>query len=279
MQLITYADIRAFSETAEPFLARHEAENNLMLGLLDAGREDPAASADWEMAAVLDGGTPVLAALRTPPYNLIVAGKEVPDAALALLCGRYGGFPLPGVIGPAETAKRFADAYSRAEKVSWKVTMAETVYRLEKAADVPQPGKLRPADEKDLYFIAYWLRAFREDCFHAPAALDFEEAESRVKDGQVYLYEVEGVPVCLAASSRRMPHGRSVGPVYTPPIYRRKGYATAAAAALGRVILGQGYRYAALFADAANPASNRAYRKAGFVPVDEVAEAGFIREG
>ena len=94
--------------------------------------------------------------------------------------------------------------------------------------------------------------------------------------GDLYLYEVDGMPVCMAGTSRQMPHGRSIGTVYTPPIFRRKGYATAAAAALSRVILERGNEYAALFADAPNPASNRAYQKAGFVAVDEVAEIGFL---
>ena len=42
------------------------------------------------------------------------------------------------------------------------------------------------------------------------------------------------------------------------------------------MILERGNEYAALFADASNPASNRAYQKAGFVAVDEVAEIGFL---
>ena len=94
MQLITYADIRAFSETAEPFLARHEAENNLMLGLLDAGREDPAASADWEMAAVLDGaGEPL-------PDGDTLAAEVADRLAASLLAAKFlQGMPIAGAAG------------------------------------------------------------------------------------------------------------------------------------------------------------------------------------
>ena len=80
----------------------------------------------------------------------------------------------------------------------------------------------------------------------------------------------------MAGTSRQMPHGRSIGPVYTPPIFRRKGYATAAAAALSRVIAEEGERVRRPLRHASNPASNRAYQKAGFVAVDEVAEIGFL---
>lgn len=276
MELFTFQDVPAFSAAVAPFLARHEAENNLMLGIIDFGIKNPAAAADWEMAAVMDGGESVLAALRTPPQNLIVAGEGAEADALALLAAHYAGKPLPGVIGPSALAQAFAARYAGENGFKWKVTMAETVYRLTAAADVPQPGTLRPAGERDRFFLAYWLRASDEEIFHREAALDFERAAERMAAGDLYLYEVDGMPVCMAGTSRQMPHGRSIGPVYTPPIFRRKGYATAAAAALSRVILERGNEYAALFADASNPASNRAYQKAGFVAVDEVAEIGFL---
>ena len=108
MELFTFQDVPAFSAAVAPFLARHEAENNLMLGIIDFGIKNPAAASDWEMAAVMDGGEPVLAALRTPPQNLIVAGEGAEADALALLAAHYAGKPLPGVIGPSALAQAFA---------------------------------------------------------------------------------------------------------------------------------------------------------------------------
>lgn len=275
MELLTFQDVPAFSAAVTPFLAPREAENNLMLGILDFGVKNPAAAADWEMAAVMDGGEPVLAALRTPPQNLIVAGEMVPEEAVAVLSAHYRGKTLPGVIGPSALSESFAARYAGENGLCWKVSIAETVYRLTAVSDVPQPGKLRPAEGQDWFFLPYWLKASEEEIFHRDAPLDFEKAEAHLTAGDLYLYEVDGVPVCMAGSSRQMPHGRSIGPVYTPPIFRRKGYATAAAAALSRVILEKGNDYAALFADASNPASNRAYQKAGFVAVGAVSEIGF----
>ena len=276
MQLIFFSDLSAFSSTVTPFLMEQEAVNNLMLGLLDAGRN--AAPVDWEMAAVVDGGRLVLASLRTPPYNLILAGETVSEEAVALLSAHYSGKPLPGVIGPSALAEAFAARYAAEAGMSWKVTISETVYQLTAVSDVPQPGKLRPAEERDSFFLAYWLRSSEEDIFHRSASLNFEDARERSLKGELFLYEVEGVPVCLAGSSRQMPHGRSIGPVYTPPIFRRKGYATAATAALSRRILADGNDFCALFADRANPASNRAYQQAGFQPVEVFSEIGFYTE-
>ena len=276
MQLISFSDLSAFSSAVTPFLMEREAVNNLMLGLLDAGQN--AAPADWEMTAVVEGGEPVLAALRTPPHNLILAGETVSEEAIALLSAHYSGKPLPGVIGPSVLAEAFAARYAAEAGVSWKVTIAETVYQLTVVSNVPQPGRLRPAKERDGFFLAYWLRSSEEEIFHRSAPLNFEDARERSLNGELFLYEVEGVPVCLVGTSRQMPHGRSIGPVYTPPIFRRKGYATAATAALSRWILADGNDYCALFADRANPASNRAYQKAGFQPVGEFSEIGFCAE-
>lgn len=76
-----------------------------------------------------------------------------------------------------------------------------------------------------------------------------------------------------------MPHGRSVGPVYTPPYFRGKGYATSAVAQLSRLLLRQGNDYCALFADLSNPISNHVYQKIGYRPLCDYAQITFLRQG
>jgi len=57
-----------------------------------------------------------------------------------------------------------------------------------------------------------------------------------------------------------------VGPVYTPPEQRRKGYAGAAVAEVSQHFLDAGARVC-LYTDQANPTSNGIYQALGYVAV------------
>ncbi len=61
-----------------------------------------------------------------------------------------------------------------------------------------------------------------------------------------------------------------VGPVYTPPEQRGRGYASATVAAVSAAAQRDGHRVC-LFTDQANPVSNRIYAALGFVPVVDTA--------
>lgn len=58
-----------------------------------------------------------------------------------------------------------------------------------------------------------------------------------------------------------------VGPVYTPPAQRGRGYAGSAVAGLSRRVLARGARRCALFTDLANPTSNKIYAEVGYRPL------------
>ena len=63
-----------------------------------------------------------------------------------------------------------------------------------------------------------------------------------------------------------------VGPVYTPPAERRRGYAGALVAALSQQLLDTGREFCFLFTDQANPTSNHIYQQIGYAPVCDVAQ-------
>ena len=89
------------------------------------------------------------------------------------------------------------------------------------------------------------------------------------------ILEDEGLPVSMAGSSRQLPHGRAVAPVYTPPYLRGKAYATASVALLSRMILDKGNDYCALSTDLENPVSNSIYQKIGYCPISDFREIKF----
>ncbi len=60
-----------------------------------------------------------------------------------------------------------------------------------------------------------------------------------------------------------------VGPVYTPPELRGRGYAGAATAAVSQAALGAAVREVVLYTDLANPTSNALYERLGYRPVED----------
>jgi predicted GNAT family acetyltransferase len=97
----------------------------------------------------------------------------------------------------------------------------------------------------------------------------------------ILLWEEDGEPVSLAGWGGPTPNGVRVGPVYTPPELRGRGYATALTAELsqrlldGRLFEG-GRRFCFLYTDLANPTSNAIYERIGYRRVAESAEIVFF---
>jgi predicted GNAT family acetyltransferase len=60
-----------------------------------------------------------------------------------------------------------------------------------------------------------------------------------------------------------------LGPVYTPPEHRGRGYGAAVTAAVSHAALDAGASYVVLFTDLANPTSNALYRRLGYQPVED----------
>jgi predicted GNAT family acetyltransferase len=60
-----------------------------------------------------------------------------------------------------------------------------------------------------------------------------------------------------------------IGPVYTPPEHRARGYASALVAAVSQAALDDGVMICSLYTDLANPTANRIYAAVGYRPVGD----------
>ena len=86
---------------------------------------------------------------------------------------------------------------------------------------------------------------------------------------RLVLWEDDGRLVSLAGHAGETPNGSRVGPVYTPPELRGRGYASALTAALTEQLL-ERRRFCFLYTDLANPTSNSIYQRIGYRPVTDV---------
>ncbi len=282
MEVRGFADVDAFLASAGPFLEAREAEHNLIFGISSYVRDRPAAFGErpaW-FAAVVDGARVVGAAMRTPPHNLVLSEIDDPAAIDLLVADRLVD-DLPGVLGPVDHARAFAERWAAAAGRSWRHHLSERIFCLEAVVPPPPvPGRLRIATPDDRPLVAAWMRAFTDEALGEDDPEANEALTDRWLEGRgrtLYLWhDVETVSLCGVGGAT--PHGIRIGPVYTPPLARGRGYASALVAQASQLQLDAGRRFCFLFTDLANPTSNHIYRAIGYEPVRDVDEYRFAHD-
>ncbi len=278
-------DAAEFLAAAEPLLLADEARHNLILGIAGTIRDTVDLYPVRSFWLVRDGGEAVAAALRTPPYNLILARPRSPEA-LATLADAVAGEELPGVVGAVPEVEEFAELWSRRTGIATHANMRQGIYALEQVEPPPAPsGLARVADPEDRELALRWWIAFGDEVLHeggpgreqAEATLDHRLSSATAG---LVLWEDGGEAVSLAGWGGATPHGIRIGAVYTPPELRGRGYATALTAEVsqrlldGRLFDGN-RRFCFLYTDLANPTSNAIYERIGYRRIAEAAEIVF----
>ena len=266
----------AFLDAAEPRLLADEARHNLMLGLAGTIRDHPSVYPEYRLWLVRDGDELVGAALRTPPFNLVVAQPES-DSVLDELADAIDE-ELPGVVGALPEAETFAAAWSAKTGSTPRRQLSTRIFALERVRPVSGvAGAMRTAVDEDRPLLVDWMRAFGEEALPEEAR---HEVESMVdhrlgaENAGLVLWE-DGGRVSLAGYGGSTPNGIRVGPVYTPPELRGRGYASALVAELSTMLLAEGRSFCFLYTDLANPTSNRIYERIGYERVCDSTAISF----
>ena len=280
MQVERHADAESFLADAGDFVLAREAEHNLILGLTSRLRVDPRTyGEDPYFAVAREGGEVVAATMRTPPHNLILS--EVDDeAALEPLAADANDVfeTLTGVVGPKGPVARMAQIWETRSGQAAHLMLCQRSYRAEQALE-PEGvvGTMRPYEERDRELVLAWMDAFVEEALpEAPPEDSARWLERRAADPNsgTMIWE-DGEPVSMGGYGGLTPNGIRVGPIYTPPELRRRGYASALTAAMTRMLLEGGRRFCFLFTDLANPTSNSIYQRIGYRPVTDIDQWSF----
>ena len=283
MELEEHADAPAFVVAAASVLDADEARHNLIYGICSTLVDVPDAYPEARLWTIRDDSV-VGAALMTPPFNIVVA-RPLDEESL-----RFAEHALherslrpPGVTGAIPEVDVFADAWQRLAGVGKRLRMSQGVYAAERAnAPAGVAGGPRTADLDDRELVVEWLRAFQDEALEDAPHIDLEAAvERRLKsETNGFVFWAEGSkPVSLCGYGGRTPHGVRIGPVYTPPEHRRRGYGSAVTAHVTKQQLESGLDYCFLYTDLANPTSNRIYMQIGYERVCDSAEYAFERPG
>jgi predicted GNAT family acetyltransferase len=278
MNVVRVDDPAAFLEAARSLLLADEAWHNLMLGIAATARHNRALYPEYLAWIVFDHDEPVAAATRTAPHNLALAAPQS-EAALRALVDAIDD-DLPGVVGAQPEVDEFAVAWSARRGVTPELTFAQGIYALERVLPVPAAaGRMRRQEPRDTELLVDWLLQFEAEALHSLGDGD-DRARRIVEDrlnadrAGLMLWE-DGEAVSMAGFSGETPNGIRIGPVYTPPELRGRGYATTLVAELSEQLLAAGRRFCFLYTDLANPTSNAIYERIGYVRVCESAEIAF----
>ncbi|MFJ1569043.1 GNAT family N-acetyltransferase [Streptomyces erythrochromogenes] len=268
------SDLAAYRAAAGPAVAALPVPNTLLLSVADAlerrglhafGPEAPVFG--WWTGP--DGAVSG-ALVCTPPHPLQLGA--LPGDAVGALAGALTTEPL--LAGLAGINARRPDAEALA--LAWgRPTVVAEEHRLYRLAGLiaPQPaptGRAQVATEADLPLLAGWLEAFHTEV-EIPAGPSEAQVRDRLSYGGFLVWEDGGVPVSLAAFSRPIGSTSRVGPVYTPPGFRGRGYAAGVTHAVSKAAYAAGAAEVVLFTDLANPTSNGVYLRLGYRPVEDRA--------
>jgi predicted GNAT family acetyltransferase len=276
MEFVFDRDPAEFAAAVQPFLDAHIECNILatvLLGALEGRPIEPPT-----LARGLDEqGEVVAAALRLPPWPMLCS--ELDPVAADLLMGIWleHDSELRGVNSPAPTGRALAAAWERRTggRADCRTSMA--LHVLEAVTDPPRPGAgdLVRASADHRGRLVGWWRAFAQEAGVFAGADPGAVVDARVADGRIWLWESAGAPVSMVATNPSVAGVVRIGPVYTPPQFRRRGYASAAVAAVSRRALQAGARTCMLFTDLANPTSNKIYAQVGYRRIATWAEHEF----
>lgn len=220
---------------------------------------------------VEEDGHVIGAAARTLPHHLVLSpmSQEALATLATLICEQDPEFP--GVAGTREVVNQAARAFN----APFVEKMAMLIYVLDQLQPPAVSGGARASQPSDTDLLLEWHQAFADEA-GIITTRETEQLAAAIADGWFTLWEDHDVVVAFAGNAQLVSTeqhriGR-VGPVYTPPANRRKGYGAAVTAAVSKRLIDQGCNVVMLYTDAANPTSNSIYQQIGYQLVSEWAE-------
>lgn len=182
--------------------------------------------------------------------------------------------PLKGIIGPYEQVQALKRTLPL-ESVAFQLDRREILYSLALddlvVPEVLQTGLVtgRPAELRDVDVLARWrvgyeIEALGEEDTERLWAHERAMAERAVEDGNTWVLEADGQLVATSAFNSRIAEAVQIGGVWTPPEFRRRGYARCVVAQSLLDARDEGAQMVILFTDEDNVAAQKAYTSLGF---------------
>jgi RimJ/RimL family protein N-acetyltransferase len=263
VRFVLTRDAEEFAARTEPLLSER-IECNVLATTLMRVRASGYSDAPFFAYGLASTGEVVFAALRTPPFPLL-AGPLSDGAGEFVEMWLTEDPEISRVTSVAETARTIATAWARRTGGSTRTTMHEAMHVLEEVRDPPRPapGALRVAQPQDRELLVGWTEEFVHETGIVGAGQASAMVDGSMRRQGLLVWE-DGEPVSMLGVNPAVARVARIGPVYTPPSHRRRGYAGSAVAAASRRALGTVADRCMLFTDLANPTSNKIYAEVGY---------------
>jgi predicted GNAT family acetyltransferase len=268
--VVFHTDPTAFARAARAVASRSPCSEALVAiwcaGLL---RHPPPADVPFLLATAEAGGARAIA-IQHGRHPLLLEHSDPAAAGVIAHALADLEHEVPGVDGVEAACATFAEAWrERTGRVARRRVRLRH-HMLETVGEVPfPPGAPRRADEGDADWLARANDAFVDEARVPRITQDTARlVRERLADDRYRVWDDGGIVSFLGANLVDGGYAR-IGPVYTPPEHRGRGYATALVAVASRELIARGASRVFLTTDLANPVSNAIYARVGFRPVDD----------
>jgi RimJ/RimL family protein N-acetyltransferase len=274
--LVRHADPDTFLAAARPVLDRDEAEAVHFVSRTRALAAHPPAGGTRVYLATV--GRPARGLAFLTGEGSVLLGFSDGAAAASVAEDLAVRFPaLPGVVGGRDACDGFVARWRERTGREHALRFHLRHHALSSTRPVNRPaGSPRVADEGDIDWLVESQIAFLAEArVPDPPERQAARVERGVARGAYWIWD-DGARVAYAGWHEATSTTARVGPVYTPPAARRRGYATALTAALSQALLERGWRKLFLSTDLANATSNAIYARVGYRPLSEIWHYDFV---
>jgi predicted GNAT family acetyltransferase len=276
MGVTRYTDAQLFATAAAPMAARSDNVATIVAGWVNWLANDSPSEEEHVYLAVFANRDVEGIALRRRDFAVRIEGSDA--AAVAFARDIATDRPqLQGVVGARAACEAFAREWhartGRASALRFHLRN-HLLTRVEPIA--ASPGRMRPATVADTQWLIASLAAFvvdarlPDDPGHAA-----ELARKGIERDEIRIWD-DGGPLAFARATTPGADIARVGPVWTAPAARGRGYATSLCAALARELIAKGRARIDLDTDMANPTSNALYARVGFRPQYDFYHFDFV---
>jgi RimJ/RimL family protein N-acetyltransferase len=280
LELKRYTNMNGFKNIALPILEREEYKNAVALSVLHKYTDET--MNDNIFFATINENTNIVAVIvYTMPFNMllyITNYKFEDEIYLCILDNAVRlNWRLSGITIGGKDAIKFAKLYADKFNVRIEVDDEITCYKLTDFKKRIRPkGGMRLTTEDDKFFVPYWLKEFFIEANSNEHRQNLLTQIEEFQAGKLYVWQDgNGMPVALAGIGKVTNTLAKIGPVYVPPHFRRKGYATAIMTSLCELGL-KNYGNVMLYTDGNYVPSNACYIKIGFKKIFEQIQYKFV---
>jgi hypothetical protein len=171
------------------------------------------------------------------------------------------------IFGTASAARQLAELLAVRNGLTYRPTSGIRLHKLGEITEQQAAGFARRAVAADADVLTTMMDGYGTEIGRVlPADQQSQWIRTRIERNRVWVWEHAGRVVSLVGHQQTIFGATRVGPVYTPPEDRGRGYASALTAHVSRQLREAGSEVC-LSTDLANPTSNKIYAAIGYRPL------------